>query len=64
MASAAPSGALEGDRAAGTAVFLGKHHGFVSGLIYRLKTGVVALLTFRFSVLSGAISGQKIDGTG
>jgi N-acetylglucosaminyl-diphospho-decaprenol L-rhamnosyltransferase len=64
MASPAPPGALEGDRAAGTAVFLGKHHGFATGLIYRLKTGVVALFTFRFSVLSGAISGQKIDGTG
>ena len=64
MASAAPAGALQGDRAAGTAVFLGKHHGFASGLIYRLKTGLMALLTFRFSVLSGAISGQKIDGTG
>jgi GT2 family glycosyltransferase len=64
MASPAPPGALEGDRAAGTAVFLGKHHGFASGLLYRLKTGLGALLTFRFSVLSGAISGQKIDGTG
>jgi N-acetylglucosaminyl-diphospho-decaprenol L-rhamnosyltransferase len=64
IASAVPPAALAGDRAAGTAVFLGKHHGFASGLIYRLKTGVVALLTFRFSVLSGAISGQKIDGTG
>ena len=64
MASPVPAGALQGDRAAGTAVFLGKHHGFASGLIYRLKTGLLALLTFRFSVLSGAISGQKIDGTG
>ena len=64
MASAAPPGALQGDRAAGTAVFLGKHHGFASALTYRLKTGLGALLTFRFSVLSGAISGQKIDGTG
>lgn len=63
-ASPAPRGALEADRAAGTAAFLGKHHGFASGLIYRLKTGLTALLTFRFSVLAGAISGQKIDGTG
>ena len=64
MASPAPSGALQGDRVAGTAVFLGKHHGLASALIYRLKTGLGALLTLRFSVLSGAISGQKIDGTG
>ena len=59
-----PRGALEGDRAAGTAAFLGKHHGFVSGLIYRLKTALLALVTFRFSVLMGVLSGQKIDGTG
>jgi N-acetylglucosaminyl-diphospho-decaprenol L-rhamnosyltransferase len=64
MASPAPPGALAGDRAAGTAVFLGKHHGFASALIYRLKTALGALLTFRFSVLAGVISGQKIDGTG
>jgi N-acetylglucosaminyl-diphospho-decaprenol L-rhamnosyltransferase len=62
--SSAPLGALAGDRAAGTAVFLGKHHGFVSGLIYRLKTALGALVTFRFSVLAGVLSGQKIDGTG
>ena len=59
-----PPGALAGDRAAGTAAFLGKHHGFVSALIYRLKTALMALVTFRFSVLAGAVSGQKIDGVG
>jgi hypothetical protein len=64
MVSPIPPGALAGDRAAGTAVFLGKHHGFMSALIYRLKTALGALFTFRFSVLASAISGQKIDGTG
>jgi GT2 family glycosyltransferase len=63
-ASPVSVGTLEGDRAAGTAAFLGKHHGFVSGLIYRLKTALGALFTLRFSVMAGAISGQKIDGTG
>jgi N-acetylglucosaminyl-diphospho-decaprenol L-rhamnosyltransferase len=58
------AGALAADRAAGTAAFLGKHHGFVSGLLYRLKTALGALVTFRFSVLAAAVSGQKIDGTG
>jgi N-acetylglucosaminyl-diphospho-decaprenol L-rhamnosyltransferase len=57
-------GALQGDRAAGTAAFLGKHHGLVSSLVYRLKTALIALVSFRFSVLAGVISGQKIDGTG
>ena len=55
---------LEADRAAGTAAFLAKHHGFSSGLIYRLKTGLSAFFTLRFSLLAGAISGQKIDGSG
>jgi N-acetylglucosaminyl-diphospho-decaprenol L-rhamnosyltransferase len=64
LSSPVPANLLEADRAAGTAVFLGKHHGFVSGLIYRLKTGLSAFFTLRFSVLAGAISGQKIDGTG
>lgn len=56
-------GALAGDRAAGTAVFLGKHHGFVSGMLYRLKAGLGGLATFRFGVVAGAFSGMKIDGT-
>jgi len=55
---------LAGDRAAGTAVYLSKHYGFMSGLIYRLKTALAAFFMLRFSVLLGAVSGQKIDGTG
>jgi hypothetical protein len=63
-ASPMEQSALAGDRAAGTAVFLGKHHGFANGLIYRAKTALAALFTLRFSVLAAALSGQKIDGTG
>jgi hypothetical protein len=62
-ASPVPPDVLEGDRVAGIAVFLGKHHGFLSSLIYRLKTALSALFTLRFQVLAGALSGQKIDGT-
>jgi GT2 family glycosyltransferase len=62
--SPAPPDLLAGDRVAGTAAFLGKHHGFVSALIYRVKTALAALVTFRFAVLGSAVSGQKIDGTG
>jgi GT2 family glycosyltransferase len=58
------SATLAGDRAAGTAAFLGKHHGLISGILYRIKTALTALITLRFSVLTGAVSGQKIDGTG
>jgi GT2 family glycosyltransferase len=45
-----PAGILKRDRAAGTAAFIGKHHGFGAGLLCRLKT-----LSF------GA---AKIDGSG
>ena len=62
--SAARESELQGDRAAGTAVFLAKHHGAVAGFVYRLKTALGALVTFRFSVLAAAVAGQKIDGTG
>jgi hypothetical protein len=64
LRSPVPASALAADRAAGTATFIGKHYGFISGLIYRLKTGLSALFTLRFSLLAAAISGQKIDGTG
>jgi hypothetical protein len=63
-ASPMQASALAGDRASGTAAFLGKHHGFAAGLLYRVKTALAALFTLRFSVLVSVISGQKIDGTG
>ncbi len=53
---------LEGDRVVGTAVFLGKYHGFMSGALYRLKSALIGLATFRFKVVAGALSGAKIDG--
>jgi GT2 family glycosyltransferase len=63
LPSPVPPAELAGDRAAGTAVYLGKHHGFTTGIVYRLKTAISALFTLRFSVLMGVISGQKTDGT-
>jgi GT2 family glycosyltransferase len=54
---------LDGDRAAGTALFLSRHHGFIAGLLYRIRTGLAALFTFRFKTVSGAFSGAHIDGT-
>ena len=53
---------LDGDRAVGTAVFLARHHGFRTGMLYRLKSALVGLVTFRFKVVAGALSGAKIDG--
>ena len=55
---------LEGDRTSGTAVYLGKHYGFVAGMLYRIKSGLAGVVTFRFKVVAGAFSGVKIDGTG
>jgi len=54
---------LAGDRVAGIAVFIGKHHGFVSGILYRLQCAVSGLFTFRFKVVAGAMAGAKIDGS-
>ncbi|NDJ13214.1 MAG: glycosyltransferase [Acidobacteriia bacterium] len=54
---------LEGDRTHGTAAFLGKHHGVMAGMVHRLKAGLMAVLTFRFAVIGGAFSGEKIDGS-
>jgi len=55
---------LEGDRAHGTAAFLGKHHGMQSGLTKRLGAGLGALATLHFSKAAGALGGKKIDGGG
>jgi len=56
--------ALAGDRAVGTAGFLGKHHGFMAGMLYRVKAGLGGLATFRFGQVAGAFGDVKIDGTG
>ena len=61
--SPVPGGMLAGDRASGTATFLGKRHGGMAGTVYRLKTGISALITVRFSVMGGVWGGTKIDGT-
>jgi GT2 family glycosyltransferase len=58
--SAVPASYLEGDRISGTSAYLGKHHGFAAGMVYRLKQGLKALVTFRFRALAAA----KIDGWG
>jgi hypothetical protein len=63
LQSPMPENILAGDRAVGTAAFLSKHHGFAAGLVYRVKSALAALITLRISVLAGAVSGQKIDGT-
>jgi len=51
------------DRYNGAAGYLGKHHGFMAGLGFRLSAIFKALFSFRFGLFSGLLSGQKIDGT-
>jgi N-acetylglucosaminyl-diphospho-decaprenol L-rhamnosyltransferase len=48
--SPAPKGPLDRDRTTGTAEFLGKHHGFMAGMLYRLKT---------FAFVPGKIDGSQ-----
>ena len=51
------------DRYNGAAGYLGKHYGFAAGLGFRFSAILKALFSFRFGLLSGLLSGQKIDGT-
>jgi len=54
---------LAADRIHGAAVFFGKHYGFASGLIFRVKAILQALFTFRLPLFAALISGAKIDGS-
>jgi hypothetical protein len=54
---------LAADRVHGAAVYFGKHFGFMSGLLFRLKAILGALFTFRLGLFGALISGAKIDGS-
>ena len=54
---------LAADRVHGAAVFFGKHYGFASGLLFRIKSIFAALFTFRIPLFAALISGTKIDGS-
>lgn len=68
--SSAARAALAVDRGNGAAAFIGKHSGFMAGLLFRIRLALSALgsvLTFRepgynLSRLMGVLSGSKIDG--
>lgn len=61
--SAAAETLLLADRIHGTAVYLSKHFGFVSGLTFRIKEALKALVGFRFSLLTSLVSATKVDGS-
>jgi GT2 family glycosyltransferase len=54
---------LAADRIHGAATFFGKHYGFASGMLFRLKAIFSALFTFRIPLFAALISGTKIDGS-
>ena len=61
--SASAETTLEADRLHGIATFFGKHYGFMSGVIFRLKAILKALVTLRLSLFMALASGSKIDGS-
>jgi GT2 family glycosyltransferase len=54
---------FEADRIHGTAVYFAKHYGMLTGLIFRIKAILKALVTFRWGLLGSLVSGAKIDGS-
>ncbi|MGI8744497.1 MAG: glycosyltransferase family 2 protein [Bryobacteraceae bacterium] len=61
--SSAAQNVFEADRVNGAAVFFRKHYGFMTGLMFRIKAILKALFSLRFSLFTGLIGGQKIDGS-
>jgi len=54
---------LDADRVHGLAIYFGKHNGFLSGLLFRVKSILQALFTLRLSLFVALASGTKIDGS-
>lgn len=54
---------LAADQVHGAAVFFGKHYGFAAGLLFRIKSILKALFTFRLGLFAALLSGGKIDGS-
>jgi hypothetical protein len=54
---------LEADRVHGAAVFFGKHYGFMTGFVFRIKSILKALFTLRLGLFGALLSGSKIDGS-
>ncbi|HLG95822.1 MAG TPA: glycosyltransferase [Bryobacteraceae bacterium] len=61
--SASAETILMADRYHGAATYFGKHYGFVTGLLFRIKSALAALFTFRLGLFAALISGSKIDGS-
>ena len=51
------------DAATGAAAYIAKHYGTGAGLAFRISAALSALGSFNFKLLSGVLTGEKIDGT-
>jgi hypothetical protein len=54
---------LAADRVHGAAVYFTKHYGFVTGLFFRIKAMLKALVTLRLPLFAALVSWSKIDGS-
>jgi|SRR5271165_5042128 len=61
--SSAAETILAADRVHGAAVYFGKHYGFLTGVLFRVKSALGALFTMRLGLFGALISGSKIDGS-
>ncbi len=61
--SASAETILAADRVHGAAVYFGKHYGFLTGLLFRIKSALKALFTMRLGLFAALVSGSKIDGS-
>jgi GT2 family glycosyltransferase len=61
--SSAAETLLAADRVNGIAVYLGKHYGFFSGILFRIKEILKALGSLRFSLLASLATASKVDGS-
>ena len=54
---------LEADKITGGGRYFGKHYGFFSGILFRLKSILKALFTLQLGLFTASLSGRKVDGT-
>lgn len=54
---------FDADRLHGAAVYFRKHYGFLTGLFFRIRSIMKALVTLRLPLFTALVSGTKIDGS-
>lgn len=54
---------LAADRVSGAAAYVGKHEGFVAGMLFRLSCALSALFSGRLGLFASILSGTRVDPT-